>query len=80
MEWFKDQIGLLERLMNQTASRLANGKELHWAAEKERFLKVEAAGEEVGIISKECIVSGKVNPYARQSTLPNLSPDHFVLK
>lgn len=79
-EWFKDQTGLLEQLMNQTASHLANGKELQWAAEKERFLKVEVVGKEVGIISKECIVSGKVNPCAWQSTLPNLLPDHFVLQ
>lgn len=38
---FKDQIGIIKWFMNWPATHLAKGKELHWAVEKEMFLKVE---------------------------------------
>lgn len=46
-------------------------KSLHWAAEKERFLKVDRVWNQ-GIISKECITLGKVAILRRQFLLVTL--------
>lgn len=55
---FKELIGFIQNFMNWAAPHLANRKALHWAAEGERFLKVEW-GKKKELINKECFVSGK---------------------
>lgn len=54
-------MNFIEQFMNQTVYLLANRKELCQAVEKEcwMFLKAER-GQKKEIISKGCIVSGKV--------------------
>lgn len=54
-------MNFIEQFMNQTVYLLANRKELCQAVEKEcwMFLKAER-GQKKEIVSKGCIVSGKV--------------------